>query len=64
MPASETFRRSYLIGAVIVWIAIIAASTVILGGTPYFGQMLPILAGGVVWFVIIIPGVLYHTGLQ
>lgn len=36
-------RSRYLFGAVIVWVAIIAASAVILRGTPYAGQMLTIL---------------------
>jgi hypothetical protein len=49
-------QRNYLISTVIVWVAIIAASAVILGGTPYFARMLPILGGGAAWFVVIVPG--------
>jgi hypothetical protein len=56
-----SFRRGYLIGAAIVWVAIILVTVMIPGGTPYFGQMLPILAGGAAWFVVIIPGVLYRV---
>lgn len=50
------FRRAYLIGAVIVWVAIILASSVILGGTPYLTQILLILGGGVFWFIVMVPG--------
>ena len=60
MESLQTFRRAYLVGAAIVWVAILAASSLVLAGSPYFGQMLPILAGGAVWFVVIIPGVLYQ----
>jgi hypothetical protein len=59
--AGDQTRRNYLIGAVIVWVAIIAASRFILAGTPYFGQMLPILGGGAAWFVVIVPGALLRT---
>lgn len=57
----DQMRRNYLMGAVIVWVAIIAASSFILAGTPYFGQMLSILGGGAVWFVVIVPGTLLRT---
>lgn len=53
-------QRSYLIGAVIVWVAIIVASAVSLRGTPYFTQMLTILGGGAVWFVVLVPGKLFQ----
>jgi hypothetical protein len=46
---------TYAIGAVIVWVAIIAATAVVLAGTPYFAQVLPIVGGGAVWFVVIVP---------
>jgi hypothetical protein len=59
--AGDQTRRNYLIGAVIVWVAIIAASSFILAGTPYLGQMLPILGGGAAWFVVIVPGALLRT---
>jgi hypothetical protein len=58
---SKTFKRTYLIGTVIVWVSIWFASAVILKGTPYFGQMIPILGGGVVWFVVVIPGAFFWT---
>lgn len=47
--------RIYLTGAVIVWLGIIAATAVMLSGEA-FSTMLPILAGGAVWFVLIVPG--------
>ncbi len=55
----KKFRRAYLIGAVIVWVGIILASSVILAGTPYLAPMLIILGGGSVWFVVIVPGAFF-----
>lgn len=54
------FRRSYMIGTCIVWVAIILATAVALSGTPYFAVMLPILGSGTFWFVILIPSLLYR----
>jgi hypothetical protein len=51
----ERAKIVYLIGAVIVWVAIISASAVVLRGTPTLAQMLPILGGGAFWFVIVVP---------
>lgn len=48
--------RNYIIGTVIVWVGIIAAMALMLEGTGEFGNMLIILTGGVVWFLIIVPG--------
>lgn len=48
-------RNAYLIGATIVWAGIIFASAMVLQGTDKFAQMLPILGGGAVWFVILVP---------
>jgi len=58
---SKTFKRTYLIGTVIIWVGIWFASAIILKGTPYFAQMIPILFGGVVWFVILVPGAFFWT---
>lgn len=52
---NTTFWRSYLIGAAIVWTAIFLGTAVVLAGSPAYGQILPILSGGAVWFVVIIP---------
>ena len=49
------FWRSYLIGAAIVWTGIFLATAIVLAGSPAYGQILPILSGGAVWFVVIIP---------
>lgn len=49
---------TYLAGAVIVWVAILLAGALILRGTPQFGQLLPILGAGAIWFVVIVPGIL------
>lgn len=57
----ESFKRVYLIGAVIVWVAIIAAVAASLADTPYFAQLLPLLGGGVVWFLVIVPGALLRV---
>jgi hypothetical protein len=58
---SKTLKRAYLIGSVIIWVGIWFASAVILKETPYFGQMIPILGSGVVWFVVVIPGAFFWT---
>jgi hypothetical protein len=47
--------RTYCLAAAIVWAAILVASALVLGSTPYFGQMLPILGGGAAFFVVILP---------
>ena len=49
---------TYLIGATIVWAGILLATAVVLQRTPYLAQVLPILAGGAVWFILIVPGAL------
>ena len=54
----KTFRRVYMIGAVIVWVSIIVATSVLLGGTPHLISMLIILNGGAFWFVVIVPAAL------
>jgi hypothetical protein len=51
--------RLYVVGTVIVWISIFAGSAVILSGSNHFGQMLPILLGGVLWSFVVVPGMLY-----
>jgi len=48
--------RTYVLGAAIVWAGISVASAVLFQGTPRFAQLLPILSGGAVWFVVIVPG--------
>lgn len=58
---SKTFKRAYLIGTVIIWVGIWIASAVILKGTPYFGQMIPILVIPEVWFLVLIPGAFFWT---
>lgn len=54
----DRFKQVYLIGAVIVWVSIIVAVAFVLGGTPYLAQVLPLIGGGAVWFVVIVPGAL------
>jgi hypothetical protein len=44
-----------VISAALVWATIIMASALVLGATD-FQKMLPILAGGAVYFVILVPG--------
>jgi hypothetical protein len=52
---SKTFKRTYLIGSVVVLVSMLMGTAVILSGTPYFGQMLPILFAGVFWFIVVVP---------
>jgi len=58
---STTFKRTSLIGTVIIWVGIWVASAVILQGTSSFAQMLPILGSGVFWFVVVVPGAFFWT---
>lgn len=58
---SKTFKRSYLIGSLIVWVGILIGIAVILSGTPYFAQILPILLAGPLWFVILVPGAFFWS---
>jgi hypothetical protein len=46
---------TYLLGAASVWTGIFIATAVLLSCTPYFGQLLPILGGGAVWFIVLVP---------
>ncbi len=47
--------RNYVLGAAAIWVVILLASAVVLRGTPYFVQMLPVLAVGAGWCVILGP---------
>jgi hypothetical protein len=58
---SKTFKRAYLIGSVIVWVSILIGSAVILSGTPYFAQILPILSVGLIWFIVLLPSAYFWT---
>ena len=49
--------RSYgtvVIGVAVIWAAVIFASGVILSGTPYWGQMIPILGAGAAASIIVV----------
>lgn len=48
-------RGIYIISSAIVWAAIIGALGILLRGSPHFAQVLAILGGGAVWFVILVP---------
>jgi hypothetical protein len=61
MRSSRSGWSEYLIGAAVVWSAILLASAISLKGTPYFGHLLLILMGGVVWFVVIVPGLFFRA---
>ena len=54
----ERALRTYLIGAVIVSVGLIAATAILLRGSDEFPIMLTILGGGAVWFVVIVPTML------
>ncbi len=43
-----------IIGVAIIWAAVLAASAIVLKGTPYFSQMLPILGGGSAASIIVL----------
>ncbi|HLJ68924.1 MAG TPA: hypothetical protein VKX16_16345 [Chloroflexota bacterium] len=55
----ERLRARYLLGSAIVWTGTLLALAVVLSGTPYFMQILPILIGGIVWFVVIVPATMF-----
>jgi hypothetical protein len=55
---------AYLVGAALVWAGLFAATAMVLGGTPHFGEMLPILVGGAFYFVAIVPGGIVRTMAQ
>jgi hypothetical protein len=58
---SKTFKRAYLVGSLIVWVGILIGIAVILSGTPYFAQLLPVLLAGPLWFVILVPGTFFWS---
>ena len=58
---SKTFKRAYLFGSVIVWVSILIGTAVILSGTPYFAQILPILFVGLIWFIVLLPSAYFWT---
>jgi hypothetical protein len=58
MQAKSGFRSAYTLGAAIVWAGIFLAIAFILSDANTFMQILPVLGGGAVWFVVIVPGAL------
>ena len=54
-----TPRRSYMVGAAIVWAGILIATAIVLAGSPQMGVMISILGGGAVFFLIILPSGLF-----
>jgi cation transport ATPase len=60
MQDIRRLRRAYLGGAVLVWVLIIAVTSLTLRGTPYFGPMLPVVGAGAVYFVVLVPGFLFR----
>jgi len=55
MRGLKTLPGVYVISAAIVWAVIFMASALVLGAAD-FQKMLPILGGGAVYFVILVPG--------
>jgi hypothetical protein len=53
MTSASKAMTSYLIGSCIVWAGIFLAVAVML--PEHFAQLLPILAGPMVWFLILVP---------
>jgi hypothetical protein len=56
--------RTFALGAAIVWAGIAVAKALVLQSTLYFNQVLPILAGGAVWFLVIVPGAWARLGRE
>ena len=54
-----TTRTEYLASAVILWVAIWIATALVLDGGA-FDDMVPILGGGTVFFVVILPAALFR----
>ena len=52
-------RNEYLIGAAIVWAAIWVATASVLDDHA-FNDMIPILGGGTVFFVVLVPAALFR----
>jgi hypothetical protein len=61
MKLFERPQVTYLAGAVMVWVGLIAATAVTLGGTAHFGEMVPILFVGAAYFIVIAPLGIWHT---
>ena len=57
-------RATYLLGAVVVWLGLVAATAVLLGGTSHFGEMVPILFVGAFYFIVIAPRGIWPTRAQ
>lgn len=57
----RTLLRSYELVAAVVWAAPLTGVAVVLQGTPYLAQVLPILGGGAAFFVVVLPVALYRT---
>ena len=45
----------YLAGAVVVWVGTLVALAVVLSGSGSFGDVLVVLVGPMVWFVLLVP---------
>ena len=58
-----TTRTEYLVSAVIVWVAIWIATDLVVDESA-FDDMVPILGGGTVFFVVILPATLFRRSRQ
>ena len=61
MQNKNGFRNAYMIGAAVAWAGVFLAIAVILGDADTFMQILPVLGGGAVWFLVIVPGALFRN---
>ena len=50
--------RTYEIASAVVWIGIFASVAIILDGSSFLGQILPVLSAGAVFFLLILPSAL------
>lgn len=51
----EKAHRSYLIGAIVVWLGLLAATVITVGDSDRLATLLIIQAGGAFWFLVLAP---------
>ena len=56
--AVKKSRNRYLIGATVGWVAIWLATGLVADND--FGDMIPILGGGTVYFIVLVPAALFR----
>lgn len=59
MPELKKIRNRYVIAAAVVWAAIWVATSVVADDA--FDEMIPILGGGTVFFIVLVPAALFRN---